>query len=162
MGKMTELLATKEDVRERLKPFLVELARARQTEANLQDDVADLEAKIAASPDGLKLARLKEQLETAKEYTGLADVALRQATVEEFQRTGIKALLAGATVREYTVLHYTDEDALEYARQHLPQALKLDKKPFENVARVIELPFVMVEVVPKAIIARDLSGWLEG
>lgn len=46
-------------------------------------------------------------------------------------------------------------------RQHLPKALKLDKRVFEKVAGVLDLDFVIISEVPSTRVDRDLSVYLE-
>jgi hypothetical protein len=59
-----------------------------------------------------------------------------------------------------TKIEYDTARALTYAREHLPQALKLDAREFEKVAKVLKLDFVTTHEEPQATIATDLSKYL--
>jgi hypothetical protein len=80
--------------------------------------------------------------------------------VEAFDETGKTHPHPAVTIKQFTVLVYTADDALEYAREHLPQALKLDKHVFERVAKAAQPPFVLFTKEPRATIARDLSEYV--
>ena len=59
------------------------------------------------------------------------------------------------------VLEYKDEDAINYAREHLPGALKLNKRVFKKAAQAVAMDFVAILQEPRATIARDLSKYLQ-
>jgi hypothetical protein len=119
------------------------LARARNIEQEYKDEIAELEQEIAETKIAKRLAYVKSDLlPTAKADVEDATAAVRRAGVETFEETG-----------EY----YDDGYALAYAREHLPQALKLDRRVFEKVAKAAHPYFVNITKEPRATIARDLS-----
>jgi 3-mercaptopyruvate sulfurtransferase SseA len=77
-----------------------------------------------------------------------------------FAETGDKAPHPAVKIKMYTMLEYKDEDAIDYAREHLPGALKLDKRVFARAAKAVAMNFVAILQEPRATIARDLSKYL--
>lgn len=136
------------------------LARCRQIKAEFRQEVADVEAEIAFSGLGRVLAERKEYLATARAEVTDAEEVVRQTALQAYEQTGEKRPHPAVLVKARTVLAYDPGDALEYAREHLPQALKLDRRTFERVAKAAGLEFVSVGQEMRPTIARDLSEWL--
>ena len=88
------------------------------------------------------------------------EAELRKAAAAYWLASADKHPHDAVNVRVLTVLEYGEPQALTYAREHLPQALKLDRREFEKVAKVLELDFVTVREEPQTTIATDLSRWL--
>lgn len=141
-----------------LDELLEDLARARQSldQFKAAQDELDAEWKLAR-------AEAVHRVEAAAATCDAIEVKVRERTVAEFNRTGIKKVHQNAWVREVTTLDYDDEDALEYCRENLPGALKLDRRGFEKVAKAIPdfLDFVTKGTRLDTSISRDLSGLLE-
>ena len=89
-----------------------------------------------------------------------AEDKLRKLTIEIFNQTGNKTPTPGVGIREITKLTYEPKEALKWAMEH-QIALSLDKKSFEGFARATPLDFVKITQEPQAIIATDLSKYLE-
>ena len=87
----------------------------------------------------------------------IAEDALRKATVEAFEATGNKHPAPGVGIRMTRQIAYSEEDAIRWAINHgHTDLLKLNYKPFEQAAKVLDLNFVTVTEVPEATIAREL------
>lgn len=78
---------------------------------------------------------------------------------KEFERTGQKKLLGGIGIRVSNVMDYSTEDAIVWAKENMPVAVKevIDKKQFESFAKENDLDFVEKEkrisvTFPKEII----------
>lgn len=145
-----------------LDELIHDLARNRQIEAEYRAEVEALEEELAQTPQARRLQEIRSRyLPTAAEDVSIAEEAVRKAALERFDRTGDRKVHAEVQIKEYTRLEYDEAAALDYARQHLVQAVKLDRSTFEKVARAAPMDFVTVRKEPKAFITRDLSRWLD-
>lgn len=115
----------------------------------------ELSDQFQATADAEKeLAFARADLETAED-------ALRGEAIERYNFTGEKKY-PGIEIKLTTRLTYPEQVARDYCREHLPNALKLDRVGFEKVAKVLSLNFVTITQKPKAYIASDLSEVVEG
>jgi hypothetical protein len=138
------------------------LARARNIEQEYREEIKGLEREIALTGIGQRLAYVKNDLlRVAKLDVEDATAAVRRAGVEAFEESGKTRPHPAVQIKQYTVLDYDDAYALEYARQHLPQALKLDRRVFEKVAKAAQPDFVAISKEPRATISRDLSEYVK-
>ena len=144
-----------------MKDAIARLARARRVVTEQETIVAEMAEELYASPLGLYLNETRENLQKAKAVQANAETDVREIGRNIFTETGDKTPHPAVKIKIYTVLDYTDEDAVEYAREHLPQALKLVKRTFEQAAKAVELDFVTIQQEPRATIARDLSKYQE-
>lgn len=146
-----------------LEEWITRLARARQIESEYRREIRDLEAELADTPAGRRLAEVRATyLPTACADVTDAEDAVRRQALALFESNGHhKQVHPAVTVKDVIHLQYDPEVALEYARQHLPKALKLDKRAFDKVARVLEPDFVTQTVEHKPYIARDLSAFVD-
>jgi NAD+--asparagine ADP-ribosyltransferase len=142
-----------------LDELIQKLAYHRNIEAEYKQEIEDVKAEIKASY-GHILERVESLLGVAKADVADAEADVRKAALATYGENGEKQVHPAVTVKVFTVLDYSLSDALEYARQHLPKALKLDKRSFEKVAKAAELDFVAVSEEPRATISRDLSNYL--
>ena len=137
------------------------LATARSKEARYAQEVVRLEAALAAAPLGQTLAAARGLLIGARLDTNFAEELVREAALAVHLDTGTKKPHAAVEVVLSTVLDYEEGVALDYCREHLPHALKLDKRTFEKAAPVLGLGFVAIRQEPTTRIKRDLSAWVE-
>ena len=139
-----------------------QLAHTRDVEAQYRQEIADLEAEIAATPLGQRLTRVRDELlKVAQADVADAEGSVRKRALEMYQTDGNKRPHPAVTVKEFTTLSYDSAQALDYARQHLPQAVKLDTRAFEKAAKVLELDFVTIAKDPRPTITRDLTPYVE-
>jgi len=86
-------------------------------------------------------------------------IALSELAIQEYKNTGEKKLLGGLGIRVGTTLEYDDEIAFKWSKDH-SLCLALNKKEFENIAKLQELDFVekkekVTVTFPKKIIVED-------
>lgn len=127
------------------------LAALRKEHAAMVEELRAREAELAPWREAVS----QKAAEVAE-----IEVAIRLAAQEAYVNTGDKHPHPAVGIRVQHVLHYDADKALEWARQHYPEALKLDVSKFEKVARAMELDWVQDEEVPQATIARDLSAFI--
>ena len=135
------------------------LAERRQHEAMAKKELGEIEVEVYKK-FGERLAVAKEYLSAARNSMLDAEAAVRAAAIA-------KPIVCSKphpaiTVGMYTVLAYDESDAIDHCRKHLPNALSLNRRFFETVAKVAKLKFVSITTEPRAKIARDLSRWLPG
>ena len=143
-----------------MKNAIARLARARQIVTEQEAALAEMTEELYASPLGLYLNKTREDLQKAKAAQSDAEIGVRAIGRNIFRETGDKMPHPAVKIKMYAALDYTDEDAIEYAREHLPKALRLIKRTFEKAAKVLELDFVTARKEPRVTIARDLSEYL--
>lgn len=109
-----------------------------------------------------KHAALIEDARVAKQAVADAEATAKALGAAHFLVTGEKAPVAGLTVKERTVLTYTDADAFEFAKRTgvglVPETY--DAKSIEKVAKAMPLPFVTITTEPMVTLASDLSAAL--
>jgi len=126
-----------------------------------KQEILELENELAETSLGQRLVRARELLGVARADVTDAVDEVQARALGAYEATGNKVPHPAVKVALFTVLDYAPGDALEYARLHLPKALKLDKRTFEKMAKVIEPDFVTISQEPRVRIARDLSAYLE-
>lgn len=143
-----------------LPTLLGHLARARADIAQVKGEIRECEWNLERTPEGEELAFRRVALEAFQKSETAFDAAVREAALA----TGEKQPHPAVQVKTYTVVNITDAaKALEYARQHLTIAVKLDAAEYKRVAkelRVSTLPYAEVVEEQRATIAKDLSGYL--
>jgi len=91
-----------------------------------------------------------------------ADVAIEEAKLREltllaYAETGNRAPVPGVSVKIFQMLDYDPKEALKWAISHR-LALKLDVPAFEKIAKVEDIPFVIITTEPRAQIATNLDS----
>ena len=142
-----------------LEDLVPELARLKRAESSAKRELGKLEREIAAA-FGAKLVSAKARLLMAQTERAEMDAAVRTVALSQFVADGDKKPHPAVTIKINKALLYKPADALDYCREHLPKALKLDKRAFEKAARVIEPDFVEIVDDPKPFVARDLEKYL--
>jgi hypothetical protein len=136
------------------------LAYRRRVVAEREALLIEEEAKLHASLLWQMVGARQRSLNQAKDKQADAETEVRKEALAAYEETGDKKPHPAVPIKMYTVLEYEEANALDYAREHLPKALKLVKRTFEKAAKVLELDFVTVTQEPRATIARDLSEYL--
>lgn len=88
------------------------------------------------------------------------EARLRQLALQEYEQTGSKTLAPGVGIRLTREGIYARETAVAWAKEK-DVALLLDVKAFEKIALATSLPFVQVQKVPSATLAKDLGAALK-
>lgn len=143
-----------------MKDIVGRLAHLRHSIAEQENMIAGAEAALRTTAQWAEVERRSTRLQETKKESTEAEAEVRKQALGVYEETGDKAPHPAVTIKMYTVLDYQEINALSYAREHLPQALKLDKRTFETAAKVLDLGFVDIVQEPRATIARDLSGYL--
>ena len=136
------------------------LAYTRSVEAEYKAEVAAAQAELETSGVWKYLEQQRQYLKTAEADVADAEVEVREQAMAVFAETGSKEPHPAVKIKMYAVLEYNDEDTIDYAREYLPEALKLDKRTFKQAAQAITMNFVAILQEPRATIARDLSRYL--
>jgi hypothetical protein len=134
------------------------LADARRAREQAKEDVDRIKAEIEAQ-FGDALRRAHEVLEEASLAVAAIDEVTRAFAVDWFNATDDKKPHPAVTVKMYTILEYDPAVALDYCTKHLPKALRLDRRAFEKVAKVLEPDFVTFCVEPRATILSKLEEY---
>jgi hypothetical protein len=136
------------------------LASYRSIEAEYRDEIAQIEAEIAETPAGKRLARARDLLKVAQGDVADVDKDVRVLALNAYAINNDRYPHPAIEIKMVTAIAYDESQAINYCREHLPKALKLDKRQFEKVAKVAEPDFVTVKQEPKAYIASDLRTYL--
>jgi len=138
-----------------------QLAKERNAVAKWKARIADTKKRIDASADGKMLMAQYQRLPAAQEAEAGAGIKVRQAAMDAYGATRNKKPHPAAKIGIYQTLSYNSDTARDYAREHLPNVLNLNRRAFEKVARVLDLPFVIIRQEPRVTIARDLTAYLD-
>lgn len=132
-----------------------QIEHVRVIRADLESRTQDLhERQVAFNQDNAVLIEEKCRLESACHQ---AEGKLRALTLEAFQATGSKKPAPGVGVRIVKQLHYDEAEALTWAiESQVENCLSLQKTNFKKVAEGLALPFVRIEKVAQATIAKEL------
>ena len=142
----------------KLNELAKQLADARKHAAVLEELVATLEAEITAHPLYSKWKDVQKELKEAQAQADVAKALFGMEAIAEYNRSGEKKPHPAVEIKIMTEILYDDEEALKYARLHIPNAVKLDAKKFEAVALASELSFVRTEEYPKAYVSSTWEG----
>jgi len=144
---------------DKLSNAVKDLATVRQTETEIKAEVADIQAELEASGLWKLLQERKALLGSAQGAANLQADYVRELALRAYDVAGDKRVHPAVQVKMYATLAYDPTNALDYAREHLPGALKLNKQVFEKAAKAIGLDFVTMDQEPRAVIAGDLSKY---
>ena len=136
------------------------LAYLRHDIAEQENILAGAEAALRSTAQWAEVERRRKRLQARKVEEKEAGAEARKQALVVYAETANKAPHPAIKVKMYTVLGYDDGEALDYARVYIPRAVKLDKRKFEQAAKVLEPDFVTITQEPRATIARDLSKYL--
>ena len=143
-----------------LEELVQDLAVARAEEAFARGRVYELEGLIAETDLGQQLQRAKQWLTEVTKVTNQIDGRLRQEVEGTWTPEVGRWPHPAVEIKLVEQVAYDEAEALEYARVHLPQTVRLHKPSFEKVAKIIDVPGTAVAKVPKAYIKRDLTAYL--
>ena len=137
------------------------LARMRAFREKYLEETKEIERMFVASPQGQLLSGLKSKLAELDTEVAATEEAIRADAVSQFKATGSRHPHPAVEVKMFKRAIYDAKAALEYARQHIPNAVKLDARKFEQAALKLELGFVEIVVEPRARIDQDLAAYME-
>jgi hypothetical protein len=139
-----------------------DLKTVRDQATAASEELAQVKNKIALclKQSGLdyELEQANNQVEVAKAAALEQDAVVRAEAMRVYELTANKTPHPAIVVKEFSVLSYDVDKALDYAREHLPACVKLDTKAFEKVAKALPLDFVTESKEPRVTIATNLEG----
>lgn len=144
-----------------LKDKLKKLAELRIVEEELKAYAEKSFDAVQELPEWKLYQEDKEEVDYIKEQIDELRAEINELTIQEYIVSGEKKPAPGVGIRVYTVLNYDEAEALEYCRNNLTPALRLDKRTFEKIAKDSNFSFVEYEEEPRATIASDLSEYLD-
>lgn len=137
------------------------LLAALKIVGQLRAKIASLKAIVATEETKLEvqMSPITEEIKTREYELQAAEDTVRAIALGEFKRTGEKSLAANVKVREYTNLIFDEEKAQAWCEINMPVTFKRvwNKKLFMEFARKNELPFVTKELIPEALLPREIS-----
>ena len=131
-----------------------ELAHTRNDHAALKRTITDAQGALS-----YQLANeLREERDLQQRCAAL-EALIQTAAVAEYGANGENSPALGVKVKLFDRLDYNKDFAFSWAKEKgmclIPESL--DVKAFEKIAKATDLPFVLVDVTPKAYIDSDLS-----
>ena len=126
-----------------LKARMEELAAV---EAIIAEARAEFEKRVADAIE--KKKALSFAVETAKE-------AVREQAFDMYEETGNKKLPGGIGIREKSVIEYSYDEALAWAKEK-NMFLALDKSTFDKAAPSLGLDFVVCKKVPQVTFPKEV------
>lgn len=143
-----------------MEKVITNLAYIRQVVSEREAILAAYETELHTTSLWKSLEERRASLQRAKTAQSELEAEARNRALAAYAETGDKVPHPAVKIKMYMVLEYKDEDAINYARKHLPGALKLDRRVFKNAAKAVAMDFVAIRQEPRATIARDLSEYL--
>jgi len=134
------------------------LAFARQREAEANRVFCALLDRLHAVPEYGEALGVVENARRGRESE---DATLRDLLLQAHEIHGEKKPHPAAYVKITQRAQYDRGLALQYCREHLPNALSYDKRTFEAVAKAAGLEFVSWSEEPQTFIAQDLCKYLD-
>lgn len=135
--------------------------------------LAETRAALAGLTETLARAREAWNTEHEAEIASAAllqkavtrqEAEVRALALTSYRDTGETHPAPGVSIRLFERLTYSDAEALAWAKTAglavIPEAL--DRKAFERIAKAAPLAFVTYADEPRALIASDLDGAIDG
>ena len=139
--------------------------------AEMMEAQAALEEEMQAARDRLEQTELWLDYQSTREALGeflqsIEDTRneIKQLALDEYRQTQEKKPADGIAIRVYRCVAYDEEIALDWCKEYLPMALKLQKSKLEKHLKAIQdtAPPEWVEYYeePRTTISSDLSIYL--
>ena len=138
------------------------LASARADKESAQSAVKLMQEELEKTDEWQRLRLAKENLSLRNDDESKLDDQLRDTAIKQYELDKNKHPHSAVSIGEYDVLEYDPGSALIWCvEKDMRKALKLDKRQFENIAKIMEPEFVTMEKEPRAKIKTDLSEYLD-
>ena len=138
------------------------LASARQSLSIAKEEKARILSEIEQREDYKQFSEIEAK---AKADIEEVENILRESAVEKYKETKEKQVAPYIEIRVTKSLSYEQWRAVDWCKDNLKDALKLDKSLFEKHAKAVAgtapIHFVGVIETPQATIATDLSELLK-
>ena len=151
------------EIQELINNSVRELSQVRNEEARARSEITAMRRELEASERWQTHFAIQKE---TRERASVLEAGIKRLTTEYFETTGEKKAHEAAYIRVIETLEYDEEQALAWARENLPKALKLDSDVFEEYVKgmrnINPLPFVTFKKEPQPCISRDLSRFTDG
>ena len=137
------------------------LARERERVKAAERALENADKILQLTPEWAARNEVIQELQRARQFEKAQDDIVRAIALSEFGSTGVKSAHPAVTIKMFKRFVYDARQALDYAREHIPNALKLDARAFEKAAQALGLDFVTIEDDPRPQIASDLSEYAQ-
>jgi len=130
----------------------------RTAQEDVRERIEALEAALSGYPEWRELEQERENLSTLNKTEAQAKGELGELLVAAFNETGVKQYAGIGDVAVREVVEYSEADAVSWSidkREY--QLLKIDKKGFDKVAKVLKPAFVQVDEQPYARISSKIE-----
>jgi hypothetical protein len=136
---------------------------ARVAEDGVRRLVAALNVALASTPEGIALAKVREELSQKQEAIKVVEAKVRELALDNFYVTENSRPEQGVQIRLFSKVVYESLNAWAWCVEHARKYLLLDNKAFEKAAPVLRDLGAPVKVVKEArvTIATDLGVWLQ-
>lgn len=149
------------DLKADLEEAVIHLAACRQGTERAQQAATVLHEELAQTDLGKRVSRISLTLSEMKQIAKDAESEVRSLALAIHEETAERRPHPAVQIKKYTVSNITDQDALfDHVRIHVPRCVKLDRRAVTQVARVIDLPGVVVEDEYRTTISTKLDKWL--
>lgn len=139
-----------------------EIAEKRKQLTTQQVIIIGLEVRLSETIEWVDLDKARAKKLDIAYKLSTAEAEYKTECVEAHKETGM-VNFPGGKVKQFTVLDYTPEEAVEWAVEHSHVGiLSIKKQAFEKVAKTLHPAFVKTKQVPRMTLSKDLSEWLEG
>ena len=137
------------------------LASVRADKDSAQDAVKLMQEELEKTDEWRRLRLAKENLAQRNDDESKLDAQLRETAIKQYELDKNKHPHSAVSIGEYDVLEYDPDSALIWCvEKDIRKALKLDKRQFENIAKIMEPEFVTMEKEPRARIKTDLTEYM--
>ena len=142
---------------------ITEFATLKARQARLTEQMDAMVEQVTGTPE---YQELKAQFIVVSEALENTDTNIRTSALEHYKASADKRPHPAIGIRLMTKCYYSEQLAVEWCKDNMPHALKLNKTMFEKHARAVSqtipLEFVEVATEPQVTISRDLSQYMEG
>jgi hypothetical protein len=144
-----------------MEDLIRELARWRTIVGKLEVQLNKARSVLDATWEAGEVRQAEEVLAASRGTVFDLEIEVRTQALAAYKADGNKHPHGAVSIKVFTPLEYDPAMALAYCRERLPEALKLDVKLFERVAKMTRPVFVTEKEVPRADIAGDLSAYAD-
>lgn len=140
---------------------LAQLAEIRQRAEQIKINIEEAEYYLSRTETGQQIATYRRQLAQLKTDIDTLEQSIKAQAIADYERTGQKPASHIKIVMRKR-LSYDKIVATDWCKLHLPEALTIDTRFFEEhakaVANTTPIPGVTLVSEPTAQIASDLSN----
>lgn len=148
-----------------IKDKLIKLAEMKAAQEALEEEMEKAREAVEQTEVWLNYESTRQALGEFLQDIENVRNEIKELTLEEYRRTNEKKPEDGVAIRIYRCVNYDPEIALDWCKEYLPMALKLQKPILEKHLKAIQdtAPPEWCEYYeePRATISSDLSFYLK-